>query len=135
MLMDSSFQQDLRCGDGPVMVRGRPEGEPLRPDLLSSRRSTAVNARPSIRAWHRIVLTLPTPGVPRVAEDNLRRDIGAVGQPPRGGVRSGALSDERVTICDAWFGRQDPRIPTEQPPRPPRVAQLYSMQSLALNRR
>jgi len=40
--MDSSFQQDLRCGDGPVVVRGRSEGEPPRPDFLPSRRSTAV---------------------------------------------------------------------------------------------
>src|SRR2546427_7471696 len=31
---------------------------------------------------------------------------------PRGGSRSGALSDDRVTICDPRPGSQDPRIPT-----------------------
>jgi hypothetical protein len=58
--------------------------------------------------------------------------IRAVGPFARLGVVIGALSDERVTICDTRSGSQDPRIPTLAVGRPVEIGQLYSVQSLAL---
>ena len=102
------FSRTFGCGDGPWLVRGRSKGEPL--DPVSDRPADRLGRtpRPSSVAPE----CVPPRSRSGVQEQATAEASVPWGSRPSGRRRMGALSVERVTICDRRCGRQDPRFPT-----------------------